>query len=423
MCHKPHDEVPEPPRRDLALLAPIMPRATGNGLAMRVGAQLQALSELYRVRLVVVPVAGGSLDAGWAERSAASVHVVVPADEAGIRAGSARLVADGAWRERLQRAQPFPPAVTYASPALASAVVSAVDGMQGARVHAVRAYLAPLAVAVAEQLSAPWSTLDLDDDDEHLLDRQSDRNEARAYGRILATFGEEFAWLSLAAPEDAARVASRHGLRTVVIPNSVSLPAIPVGGSRRSGGPRSLLLVGNLTYAPNVEAAQRLVVKILPRVRALVGEAVTVELAGAFDPAGPVPALAAHDGVVVRGYVDDLDDCYARADLVVVPLSRGTGTRIKLLEAFAAGVPVVTTPTGAAGLGTEHGTHLLIAEGPRALAAAVARLLTDDALAAGLASAGRSFVAERFSPAIVGRQLAALTAALDSPDEPALHEV
>jgi glycosyltransferase involved in cell wall biosynthesis len=390
---------------------------------MRVGAQLRALGERYDVRVVVVPVAGGSLDTAWAERSAASVRVVPPGDEAGLRAGSARLVGDAAWRERLRRAQPFPPAVTYASPALASPVAHAADGMRGARVHAVRAYLAPLAVAVAEQLGAPWATLDLDDDDEHLLDRQGDRNEARAYGRILETFGPEFAWLSLAAPEDAARVADRHGLRTVVIPNSVSLPATAGGGTRRQSGRPSLLFVGNLTYAPNVEAAEQLVAEILPRVRDLVGQKVVVELVGAFDPAGPVGALAAHDGVAVRGYVDDLEDCYARADLVVVPLSQGAGTRIKLLEALAAGVPVVTTTIGAAGLGAEHGRHLLIADGAQPLAASVARILLDETLAAGLARAGRSFVEQRFSSSVVGQQLTALTAALDSGDEPARHEV
>jgi glycosyltransferase involved in cell wall biosynthesis len=380
---------------------------------MRVGAQLQALGERYDVRVVVVPVAGGSLDTAWAERSAASVRVVLPGDEAGLRAGSARLVGDAAWRERLRRSQPFPPAVTYASPALASPVAHAADGMRGARVHAVRAYLAPLAVAVAEQLGAPWATLDLDDDDEHLLDRQGNRNDARAYGRILETFGPEFAWLSLAAPEDAARVADRHGLRTVVIPNSVSLPAT-AGGSRTQSGRPSLLFVGNLTYAPNVEAAEQLVAEILPRVRGLVGQEVVVDLVGAFDPTGPVGALAAHDGVAVRGYVDDLEDCYARADLVVVPLSQGAGTRIKLLEALAAGVPVVTTTIGAAGLGAEHGRHLLIADGAQPLATAVARILLDEALAADLARDGRSLVEERFSSSVVGQQLTALTAALDS---------
>ena len=79
----------------------------------------------------------------------------------------------------------------------------------------------------------------------------------------------------------------------------------------------------------------------------------------------------------MRGYVDDLARAYASADLAVVPLAHGTGTRIKLLEALAAGVPVVTTAVGAAGLAAEHGRHLLIADDVHELSAAVARVLLD----------------------------------------------
>jgi glycosyltransferase involved in cell wall biosynthesis len=388
---------------------------------MRVGAQLCALSACYDVRVVVVPVAGGSRDTTWAERYASSVAMVVPGEAAELRAGSARLVADAVWRERLARTQPVPPAVTYASPVLAPAVAAAAGEIRSARVHAVRLYVAPLAVALAEQIGAPWSTLDLDDDEVHVFEQEGRHDDAQAFRRILETFGPEFAWLSLAAPEDAARVAERHGLRTAVIPNSVSVRPGAAGRSRRKSGKRVLLFVGNLTYAPNAEAAELLVSEILPRVRSLVDGEIAVELVGAFQTGSPVAALAAHEGVKLRGYVDDLQKAYARADLTVVPLARGTGTRIKLLEALAEGVPVVTTAVGAAGLGAEDGRHLLIAEGADALAAAVARVLGDAGLAAELAREGRSFVERCFSSDVVAAQLRALATALD--DEPARREV
>jgi glycosyltransferase involved in cell wall biosynthesis len=417
--------------RALLMLAPVMPAPTGNGLAMRAGAQLRALSERYDVMVVVVPVAGGSLDAAWAERHASSVEVVVDGDPAELRAGLMRLVGDATWRDRLRRSEPFPAAVAAAGPALAGAVAAAAGGIRQARVHALRSYLAPLAVAVSELVDAPWTTLDLDDDDEHLLTQEGRRDEAEAYGRILATFGPEFRWLSLAAAGDAARVAERHGLPTAVVPNSVTVPPVPGGRSRREAGRASLLYVGNLTYGPNAEAAELLAREILPHVRRLTGRTVGAVLAGRFEAGGRVEALGACDGVEVRGHVDDLDDVYARADVAVVPLERGSGTRIKLLEALAAGVPVVTTAVGAAGLGAEHGRHLLIADNAGDLAAAAAQVLLDERLAGELARQGRAFVEQRFSGAAVGRQLLELTTALEpalttpprSRDEPAGDEL
>jgi len=399
--------------RALVMLAPVMPAETGNGLAMRAGAQLRALGEQYDVTVVVVPVAGGSLDAAWAERHASSVAVVLGREPAELRAGLMRLVGDAAWRDRMRRSEPFPSAVAAAGPALAGTVAAAAGGIRPARVHAVRAYLAPLAVAVAELVDAPWATLDLDDDDEHLLAQEGRREEAEAYGRILATFGREFRWLSLAAAADADRVAERHGLPTAVVPNSVAIPPVPGGRSRRQAGRASLLYVGNLTYGPNAEAAELLAREILPRVRRLLGRPVAAVLAGRYEPGGRVEALATCDGVDVLGHVDDLDDVYARADVAVVPLERGSGTRIKLLEALAAGLPVVTTAVGAAGLGAEDGRHLLIGGDADELAAAAARVLLDEQLAGELVRQGRAFVERQFSSEVVGRRLLGLTTALE----------
>ncbi len=249
--------------RALLLLAPVMPAATGNGLAMRAGAQLVALSADYDVSVVVVPVSGGSLAAAWAERHAVSVGIVLPGTPLELRAGITQLLGNAAWRDRLSRSEPFPTAVTYAGPALAGAVAASAGGLRGARVHALRAYLAPLAVAVAERLEAPWATLDLDDDDEQLLESEGRGAEAQAYARILQTFGLDFAWLSLASREDADRVAARHGLPTAVVPNSVAVASAPTGRSRREAGRVSLLFVGNLTYGPNAEAAEALVCEVL----------------------------------------------------------------------------------------------------------------------------------------------------------------
>lgn len=389
---------------ELVLLSPIAPAPTGNGLAMRAGMQLEALGVHYDVRLVVVPVAGGPSDLAWAKRHAVSADVVEPADPATLRRGTVELLRDPAWRARLSRAEPLPGRARLASPALAAGVTASLS-TAGAPVHAIRAYLAPLAVAVAERIGAPWSTLDLDDDDERLLGEQTYGEEARAYGRLVATFGDAFAWLSLASPDEAAAVAERHGLRTVVVPNAVAVePAVAIR-SPRGRSPLTLLFVSNLSYGPNVAAAETLASQVLPRVRRALGQEVRANLVGRYERGGRVEALAALDGVELAGYVDDLRSVYDHADVVVAPLEHGAGTRIKVLEALAFGVPVVTTRAGAAGLGAENGIHLLLADDPKQAAAAVIRIADDPALAASLSRQGHALVAQHFDRAVVGRRL------------------
>ena len=386
------------------LLTPIVPVPTGNGLAMRAGMQLEALNVSYDVRLVVIPVAGGTRDTGWAEQRALSVAIVAPGDPQALRAGTVELLSDAVWRDRLRASEPPPHAAALAGPGMARAVAAAAGEPRDSAVHAFRAYLAPLAVAVAERLGARSSTLDLDDDDEAAFEARGLEQEASAYRRLVATFGPAFAWLSLASPLEADAVRARHDLPTVVVPNAVDTDR-GVGRAGRQGGVLRLLLVGNMTYEPNVRAAEVLAVEVLPRVRRLLPAEIRVELVGSFEPGGRVAALAAIPGVELSGYLDDLDGAYARADLVVAPLGEGGGTRIKILEAFAAGVPVVSTPAGVAGLGVADGREVLLGASPAELASAVARIATDEDLAIALAAGARALVVGQFSREVVGRRL------------------
>jgi glycosyltransferase involved in cell wall biosynthesis len=81
------------------------------------------------------------------------------------------------------------------------------------------------------------------------------------------------------------------------------------------------------------------------------------------------------------GYVGDLAPLYAAADVAVVPLRAGGGTRIKVLEAFAHRIPVVTTSTGIEGIAATAGEHAMVADGPAEFAAACHALLTTPELA------------------------------------------
>ena len=101
--------------------------------------------------------------------------------------------------------------------------------------------------------------------------------------------------------------------------------------------------------------------------------------------------------VVVTGEVEDVRPWFALADVCVVPLRTGGGTRLKILEALAAGCPVVSTRKGAEGLALAHGEHLLLADEGAALVAALRWCLDQPAAASAMAERGRALVARDYS--------------------------
>lgn len=398
------------PRSPLLVLSPIMPARTGNGLAMRVASFLEAASAAHEPVVAVVPISGELPVAPAAEF--ARVVAVPPGASQTARSQLARLLGERRWRELLARAEPMPQAARLASPALADEVVRAAGVAPGTAVHVVRSYLAPLGLAVAERLSAPWATLDLDDDDEAVSE-----GESGSYRRLTSAFAPLFSLVSLASHEEAERVACRHGLRAVALPNVVEAP--PALPSRRPSGD-VVLFVGNLTYRPNVEAVLSLADDVLPAVRARSGLPVTALVVGNYARPGPLAWLEERPEVSLQGFVADLSSAYDRADVVVAPLKTGSGTRLKLLEAFAHGVPVVTTPRGACGLDVRHGEHLLVAATPEGLAAHIVTLLRQPLLADELASAAFEFVRRHHSMAVLTADVSAMLRSARAIGRPAL---
>jgi glycosyltransferase involved in cell wall biosynthesis len=342
------------------------------------------------VETVVIPVAGGGTGAGGGA-------ITVEPDAALARAGLRSLLAKPAWRERLGSTQALPHAARVASPGLVEVLARELRAGSFDALHVTRAYLAPLGVALAERLQLRARTLDLDDDDAAAFASvRHDRGEAAAYERLIGVFGGLYDGLCAASPDDASSIGARHHLAVEHVPNAVAIPPVP---RRQPAAELRLLFAGNLTYRPNVEAVVLLVREVLPRLRRRLGERpLSVTLVGRAS--AEVERLAS-PAVSVRGFVEDLGPLYAQADVVVAPLRTGTGTRIKLLEAFAHQVPVVATPAAAEGLAFLDGRHLLVRADPDGLAAAVADLATDEALGARLAEQAGRLVRERYSHAAV----------------------
>jgi glycosyltransferase involved in cell wall biosynthesis len=177
-----------------------------------------------------------------------------------------------------------------------------------------------------------------------------------------------------------------HGLpaeRIVLVPHlSPNAPtsAPPPYASRTFA--RDLLYVGS-SYRPNVDGLNFFMNDCLPRLRAR-HPSVTVGVAGSVCDRID-PAAAAGAGVRLLGFVDDLAGAYATSRAFICPLLSGAGTKVKLLEALAAAMPIVTTTVGASGLELRDGANCRIADGA-AFTDAVANVLADAALAARLAA-------------------------------------
>ncbi len=382
------------PDRDLLYLTPIAPAPDGNGLSMRNFVFIKAASLDFRVRVLLVPVAGGGRG---------QCPAILPLDGARAAASVAELMASPSWRQRIAAAYPLPSLATLAPATLSRDAERMLRPAPGTPVHVARSYLAPLGIALAERIGSQWATLDLDDDDQQLAASAGQDAESAAYGRLVGVFAPLFQGVALAAAQEADALARRHGFAASVLPNSAHLPARPLQPASR--GTLSLLFVGNLTYWPNADAAVRLVREVLPAVRSLTGRPVRVTLAGEHGGNPDLLALADVPGVRLAGFVPDLAGCFRDADMLVAPLLLAAGTRIKLLEALARGLPVVTTSAGAAGLGVRSGQHALVADSAAELARAVVRLGDDAELAARLAVHGRELVRQKYSHAVVMPQV------------------
>jgi len=203
---------------------------------------------------------------------------------------------------------------------------------------------------------------------------------------------------------DAEVLGARYGARAHVIPNAVDFTH-PL--DETISPEVNLLFVGTFSYAPNVAGLTWFVDEVWPTLRKALGDRASLSVVG-FDPPPEILAMDAVPGVWVFGPVADLGEPYRRANIVIVPIFSGSGTRIKLIEALAHRRAVVTTTLGCEGLELEDGRHAAIADTPAAFAVRVMELATDSAARAAMAEAGRVFGQERYADPVVAAALEAI---------------
>jgi glycosyltransferase involved in cell wall biosynthesis len=220
--------------------------------------------------------------------------------------------------------------------------------------------------------------------------------EIRRVERALMARSEHVLFASV-RDRDAIAGADRTAqaqTKSAVVPNGVDLAF----WQRTSAalGPDSIVLTGAMDYAPNADAAVRLVTTILPIVQASYPTA-TAAIVGR-DPTAEVQALADRPGVTVTGYVDDVRPYLDSAAVFAAPIRFGAGIQNKVLEAMAMEVPVVASPLAADGLRTEDGRipPIDIAREPDDAAARIVAHLRAAEAGRQPAHDARHYVAEHF---------------------------
>jgi glycosyltransferase involved in cell wall biosynthesis len=165
-----------------------------------------------------------------------------------------------------------------------------------------------------------------------------------------------------------------------------------------------MLFVGNFRHSPNAEGLLWFMTEVLPHITIANPEAVLV-VAGTDAPPSMLTVVERHANVRFTRYVEDIREPLRRYSTFVCPILSGSGIRVKLLQAFATGIPVVSTSLGAEGLAGGNGSLCEIADAPDDFAAAVLRVLASREYAGQLANRARRFVESHMDGTVVTGRL------------------
>jgi hypothetical protein len=374
------------------VLAPEAPYPIAGGGALRAASLLHGLARSYEIDLIVfrepgAPDPHASIPPGLVQRIST---IDLPANSRSFAARS--------LRNTLRLVRQVPPLVDRFS-GFATQIAAAVEGRRYEIGIVEHFWCAPYWEQIAP-VSAR-TILDLHNI-ESVLHRRcaaTDGGAAAFAHRIFAEAAIElerewiprFSRVLAASAADAALIELRAGnARVTVYPNALPSAAMPAVERRHA-----LVFSGNLEYHPNISAVRFFRQYIWPRLRERWPDLVW-RLVGR-NPCAVGRWTSGDSRIEVTGPVADSITELARAEVAVVPLLAGSGTRLKILEAWAAGLPVVSTSLGAEGLPVCDGRDLLIADGADNFAAAVSRLLEFPALRRELAQGGRKLLESAFT--------------------------
>ena len=237
------------------------------------------------------------------------------------------------------------------------------------------------------------------------------RWDARRWARFeRRIWSQSDAVLAMSEPERQVVDKTAGAGKGHVVANGVDIEYFhPSTRAAADSGPQRLLFVGNLQHRPNAEGLAVFLETAWPQLAARLPE---LELHVVGPAADPPLQLGAGRRVRFHGYVDDVRPHLAAAAAAIVPIVTGGGTRLKVLEALAAGTPLISTRLGVEGLTIRNGREALLADSIAEFPSLIAALLGQPERRSALAAAGRRLVEERYSWAPISRRLEEIWLAL-----------
>jgi glycosyltransferase involved in cell wall biosynthesis len=184
------------------------------------------------------------------------------------------------------------------------------------------------------------------------------------------------------------------GIHVDLVPNGVDSQFFKLNRNKRAGQPKTILFVGQFKWLQNREAVEILLTKIWPLIQKKMPDT-KLWIVGRSAPESLKKFES--DKVTVSSNIKTITDAYLNADVMLAPIYGPGGTRYKILESMACGLPVVTTEIGIEGLNAIDGRHVLIGNKPEELAQKTIDVLSDKKLSEKLASEGRAFVEKNYN--------------------------
>jgi sugar transferase (PEP-CTERM/EpsH1 system associated) len=309
------------------------------------------------------------------------------------------------------------PILNYASPKMSAAVATAMATREFDIIHLDSIHMIRYALVAAKRKNSPRAIYNWHNIESETMRRYAATTTSRArrwYAGCTATKLErlESGILHTAFGHIVCSEREREQLRQIaptahieVVENGVDTSYFAGCGGLATS--RRIVFVGAMDYFPNSEAATFFANRIWPHVRSRLDGA-ELAIVGA-NPGPGVLALGELPGVKVTGMVSDVRPYYREALAAVVPLRTGGGTRLKILEAMAAGVPVISTPLGAEGLEVvdEENAMLVDPDDTEGWAARLVSLAQSPARRAELTEAGLRLVQSRYDWENLGSKLVA----------------
>jgi glycosyltransferase involved in cell wall biosynthesis len=258
-------------------------------------------------------------------------------------------------------------------------------------------------IAHSQHINGKWKIMDFDDIQHFIIERTlklKHRYDVKKYYLSLKAYRTHILEKQALRTFDKALVCSEKNRHYLNAPNvEVIENCIDVDSDAKytAGQTGHMLFIGNLGYHPNDEGMQYFIKSILPRIHNHLPKA-TLTIIGEGPCQMLIKAVEQTKGVHLTGFVPNIEPYYTAAQLSIVPLRIGGGTRIKILESLAKKVPVVSTFIGAEGLNLIDHEHILIADDPREFAAACIKLLKNQALREKIALSGFRCIRDLFSP-------------------------